>query len=282
MNELSLTPGLLIEQKSRTISITLNRPDRGNSLDPPTIVALHEAVSAAQKQDKIQLIILSGAGYKDFCTGIDVAAGALLSSEQRLNIANVAGDIATMIYYGKPTLVAMNGRSMGMGVVFATAADYRIIRQDSVLKMPEINAGIFPGASCIALMSRVCGIAWTRRILMTGEDFTCEDALTAGIVDEIVAEDAFQSRKDEVKSELVRKNSILLKAIKFAAVRGLDIPYREMVGLEQQLAEYYKWSKVPDALNNLPYANSWEKLLTGNPNALLEEYKNAVAKQNPM
>lgn len=280
MSQLSLTPGLIIEQKSRWISITLNRPDRGNSLDPPTIAALHDALYSVQKQEKIQLIILSGSGMKDFCTGIDVAAAALLSPEQRLNIANVAGDIATMIYYGKPTFVAMNGRSMGMGVVFATAADYRIIKQDSLLKMPEVNAGIFPGASCIALMARVCGIAWTRRILMTGDDFTSEDAIAAGIVDEITTEEEFIARKDEIKSEFLRKNTTLLKSIKFASVRGLDIPYREMVGLEQQLAEYYKWQNVSESMNNLPFTQTWESLLTGNPQGLLQEFEKVLKNQN--
>jgi enoyl-CoA hydratase/carnithine racemase len=265
---------LIIERSGKILKLRLNRPEKGNALDPQTLLALHKAVMEAQTDAKVKVLQLTGTGTKDFCTGIDVTAASALSPANRLNIANIAGDIATLLYFGKPAVVGLNGRSMGMGVVFAVAADYRIIRDGVELRMPEINAGIFPGASCMALMSRVCGIAWTRRILMTGEPFSCEDALAAGIVDEVEAPEEFETRLDTITHDLARKNNILLKAVKFAAVRGLDVPYNEILSLEQELAQYYSWADEQIVFEKMAEKYQTTRKLTGDPDMLLKELEN--------
>jgi enoyl-CoA hydratase/carnithine racemase len=269
---------LLTDLKRGACWLRLNRSDRGNSLDPPTLVALRQAVIDAQKNEKVKVVVLTGTGTKDFCTGIDVTAAAKLSIENRHNVANIAGDIATLLYYGKPSIVGLNGRTMGMGIVFASASDYRIVAEHAILQMPEVNIGIFPGASCIAIMTRVCGIAWARRILLSGEEFSCEDALAAGIVDEIAPIDDFENELEHVVSDMSHKNSSLLKSLKWGINTAPDMSYMKTIQAEQDLAQYYAWTDSMTQLQKIAEKYQIQYALTGDPQKLLGEYKNGDIK----
>jgi enoyl-CoA hydratase/carnithine racemase len=266
---------LISAHKGRVLQLILNRPDRGNSLFPPLLVDLRRAFLSAQGDDKVHIILLTGAGEKEFCTGVDLESAKHLSPAGRVNLANVAGDVATLIYFGKPVVIAINGRSMGMGVVFAAAADYRVMVEHALFQMPEINVGVFTSASCTAIMTRVCGVAWTRRILMSGVPFQSQNAISAHLADEIVPRDQVLPRALEVAKEYGRKNPILLKAIKFAVTNALDMPYMEQLSLETSLADWYQW---PDGQNQLRELERKFKLtykLTGDADQLLEEYQRA-------
>ncbi len=267
---------LISEHKGRVLSLTFNRPERGNSLFPPLLVDLRRAILAAQENDKVHVILLTGAGEKDFCTGIDIDAAKHISSTGRVNIANVAGDVATLIYFGKPVVVAINGRAMGMGVVFAAAADYRVMAAHAIFQMPEVNVGVFPGASCTAIMTRVCGVAWTRRILMSGTPFPSQDAIPARLADEVVPKEQVPQRAGETAKEYGRKNPILLKAIKFAVTNALDVPYANQVTLETTLADWYLWPDGQKQLREVENKHNLTYVLTGNPDQLLEEYKRTL------
>ncbi len=263
---------LLSELKGRVLRLTLNRPDRGNSLFPPLLVDLRQAFLSAQEDDKVHVILLTGAGEKDFCTGVDLESAKHLSPASRVNLANVAGDVATLIFFGKPVVIGINGRSMGMGVVFAAAADYRVMAEHALFQMPEINVGVFTSASCTAIMTRVCGVAWTRRILMSGVPFHGQDAIPAHLADEIVPRGQVPQRVFEVAKEYGRKNPILLKAIKFAVTNALDIPYADQLSLETALTDWYLWPDGPKQLRELESQYKLTYTLTGNPDQLLLEY----------
>ncbi|MHA2335168.1 MAG: enoyl-CoA hydratase/isomerase family protein, partial [Candidatus Hodarchaeales archaeon] len=90
---------LIIEKKGSILQITLNRPEKANSLDPPTLVNLRKVILDAQTDNDINVIVLTGIGEKNFTTGIDIVSAMNLSPESIVNLAKVAGDIATLLYY---------------------------------------------------------------------------------------------------------------------------------------------------------------------------------------
>jgi enoyl-CoA hydratase/carnithine racemase len=273
-SEISESP--LITREGKILKVIFHRPTRGNSLDPPTLVHMRQALIDAQENEKIRVILLTGSGEKDFCTGIDVNSARDLSPENKTNIANIAGDIATLLYHGKPAVVAINGRAMGMGIVFATAADFRYGVDTATFQMPEVNVGIFPGASCIPLMTRVCGLSWTRKMLLGGDPITAPLAKTAQIIDEIVSKEELPQKSREMAQNLSRKNAFLLKNIKLAINNAAELPYHQIISLETELADYYRWDN-PAQKNKLikeKYRLGYQ--LTGDPAKLLEEYSKIV------
>ena len=275
-SEISDSP--VITREGKILKIIFNRPTRGNSLDPPTLIHMRQALIEAQENEKIRVILLTGAGEKDFCTGIDVNSARDLSPENKTNIANISGDIATLLYHGKPTVVAINGRAMGMGIVFATAADFRYSVDTATFQMPEVNVGIFPGASCIPLMTRVCGVSWTRKLLLGGDPMTAPLAKTAQIIDEIVSHEELLQKSKEMAQSLSRKNALLLKNIKLAINNAPELPYNQMIALETELADYYRWDNPAQKIQKIKEKYRLDFQLTGDPAKLLDEYSKLAPK----
>ncbi len=267
------------ETKHRVLWILINRPERGNSLDPPTLVALRQTLIDAQSNSDINLIVLTGAGEKDFCTGIDINSAQNLTSEGKVNLANVAGDIATLIYSGKPVICGINGRAMGMGIVFAAAADYRLCIDTAMLRMPEIEVGIFPGASCIAIMTRTCGLANTRRILMFGEVFTPLQGMGFQLIDEIYSSSEFLIRLAAIVKAASHHHPILSKALKNTINAMPMLSYNQGIALESSAAKYYEWQDPEMEWKNLADPLGIQYELTGNPEQLLQDY-DAIINQN--
>ncbi|MFX0062663.1 MAG: enoyl-CoA hydratase/isomerase family protein [Candidatus Hermodarchaeota archaeon] len=269
---------LISEKKGSHLYLTLNRPQRANSLDPPTLLDLRQTLLEAQFNEEIKVIILTSMGNRDFTTGIDISSVITFSADGIRNLANVAGDISTLLYYGKPNVIAINGRAMGMGVVFPVAGDYRLIVEGSQLRMPEVNIPAFPGASCIALMTRVCGIAWTRRILMLGLPFDSTDAINARIADEIVpSHKILINRAREVAEVLADKDPVIIKAIKFATNNGLDLTYMDVLKLESKLANFFEWEDTEDHFSALAASFGLQYQLTGDPEKLRTDYEKTQA-----
>ncbi len=232
---------LQIERKGRILELRLNRPERANSLDILTLIELHDAIFEAQKSENVNVIVLTGSGSKDFCTGIDIKSASILGSEDRINLANIAGDIATALYFGKPSVVIANGRSMGMGIVFACAADFAIISNNAVCQMPEIDVGIFPGASCIAIMNRKIGIRKTAEILMSGTPYSAEKAVQWGIFNQMASSEELMEIGMSYAKSLSRKPSTLLKILKVTINTSLDLNYNEVVKFEEEAASWANW-----------------------------------------
>jgi enoyl-CoA hydratase/carnithine racemase len=264
---------LLQELKNKVLYLTLNRPERANSLNPPLLVELRQILLNAQLNPKVRVIVLTGEGEKNFCTGIDVGSISSFSTEGKVNLALVAGDIATLLFSGKPSIVVINGRAMGMGVVFASAADYRIMVDSCEWSMPEVTVGIFPGASCVAIFSRVCGTGWTRRMLMTGQKFTPQQALQANISDEICPRGELKEKTKQIVRALKSYNSTNLKAIKMATIAMLDMNYNDSIVLEKELSAWYEWQDSDSTIKTTLKNHSIQFNLTGDPQKLIEEFE---------
>jgi enoyl-CoA hydratase/carnithine racemase len=273
-----IQPVLISQLEGRILYLTLNRPHRGNSLNPPLLLELRKQFVEAQQNEKIRVIVLTGSGEKDFCTGIDVEVAKDLSPEGKTNIANIAGDIATLIFHGKLTIVGINGRAMGMGVVFAAAADYRICIENSVLKMPEVQFNIYPGASCIPIFTRVCGLAITRRILMQGNSFSAEEGKLFHLVDEICESGLFRDQIKQIAKDYSRKNPLLMKLIKFSTINACDLSYTDAIKMESEFADYYRWEVPEPHFQQLKQKYEMKYELTGNPNDLEIEYTRIIQK----
>lgn len=270
---------LLQKVGQSVLYLTLNRPTRANSLDPPIIVELRKAFLEAQSNSEIKVIVLTGSGERNFTTGIDITAAASLGTQAITNIGNTAGDIATLIYHGKPTIVAINGRAMGMGGLFAAAADYRLMHIQAHIQMPEINIPVFPGGTAMAIFTRVCGIAWTKRIFMLGEPLGPDDALQANLVNEIVSNhERLQHRTKEVAEKMAGKNSSVIKGIKLAAPNALDLKFMDVLSLESELSNFFEWESEDKVLTDLANKFKIRYQLTGDPEQLMKDYQKTLGK----
>jgi enoyl-CoA hydratase len=264
---------ILAERKGPILYITLSRPERGNSLDPPMLIDLRKVLIDAQEDQRIFAICITGTGEKNFCTGIDTDAFKNLSLEGSANAIKLLADVSVLIYSGKPTIAAINGRTIGIAVVIAASADYRIAVDYATFQMPEVDIGMFPIAHSTFTMARICGVAWTRRLMMTGTPINVNEAMTARLVDEIVPKEKLTPRSRDISRAFGDKNPRLMSGVKFAMNYMLDLSCAQKVNLENDLANWAISLDSEQSLGDFGEKYECKYQLTGSPSMLLDEYE---------
>ncbi|MHA1683063.1 MAG: enoyl-CoA hydratase/isomerase family protein [Promethearchaeota archaeon] len=210
---------IISERKGRVQIIRLNRPQRSNSFTPAMLGEFHDALIDAQENDKVRVIILTGTG-SNFTTGMDTglfSTGAYKPSERRdvsARMERMGAKTARLLMQGKLSIAAINGRSMGMGVVYALASDFRYAVEGSTFKMPEVDSSIYPGANCVTMMVQQLGPMKTKEILMTCRSYTAQDFKEIGVLNDVMPADGFMDKMIEFGKELARKNQKIIRLLK--------------------------------------------------------------------
>ncbi len=237
--------------KKRFGIITLNRLHRSNAFDIKQFENLKRAVKHCQKDNKIRGLILTNDG-NSFSTGVDLGAIDGSDHESVKYLESTAADICKFLYYGKPAISAINGRTLGEGVVYTVCCDYRIATKDSYFQMPEIFSGIFTGTGCLVLFSKILGIPWTKKLCMFSQKVEAQEALKIGIIDHIVPnkEDLIKAALNKAKF-LFTKNQTVLNAIKLCSNHLADRSYNKAYELEKLGSSWYQFEDKEQYINNL-------------------------------
>lgn len=208
---------IVTDHKGKVCTIRINRPDKANSLTPEMLMELKNQLINAQKHKKTRIIILTGTG-NNFTTGMDVNTLREYDREQSAQITStmerLGAETVRIVLNGKPVICAINGRAMGMGVVYALASDFRFAVNDATFKMPEIEASIYPAANCITLMTQQLGPMKTKEILMTCKKYNAQDFKNLGILNGIVGETELIPYCIDLAKQLSRKNFQVLRFLK--------------------------------------------------------------------
>ncbi|MFX0049230.1 MAG: enoyl-CoA hydratase/isomerase family protein [Candidatus Hermodarchaeota archaeon] len=220
--------------------ITLDRIQRSNAFTQVLLEQLQKAIEYCQNEIKIRGLILTNNG-SSFSTGMDLDAIDGSDHFAVKKLEGTAADICKLLFNGKPAICAINGRTLGEGVVFSICCDYRIAVKNSFFQMPEIFSGIFPGTGCLILFSKIIGIPWTKKMLMFSEKISAIKALEIGLIDQIV------DTKDQLIEEsmkkarfLFSKNQTVLQAIKLCSNHFLDKSYNNAYEIEKIASGWYE------------------------------------------
>lgn len=210
---------IVLERKGRVQIIRLNRPERSNSFTPSMLGELKDALVDVQGNEKVRVIILTGTG-NNFTTGMDTglfSTGEYDMSERKdvsARMERMGAETAWLLMQGKLAITAINGRSMGMGVVYALASDFRYAVEGSTFKMPEIDSSIYPGANCVTMMAQQLGPMKTKEILMTCKSYTAQEFKDLGVLNGIYPAEGFMERMIDLAKILSRKNQKVLRLLK--------------------------------------------------------------------
>ena len=175
---------LLIERRGRILILTLNRPSAGNSLNPELAQSLDAALEMAEKDADIYAVILTGAGNRIFCGGVDLKHLALYGSKGIfIEGRGLAG--LTERFFSKPLICAVNGYAMGGGTELALACDLIVASENAKFGLPEIKRGVYAvGGGPIRLM-RAIPKAAAMELLLTGDALTAQRALEIGLINRV-------------------------------------------------------------------------------------------------
>jgi len=189
---ISSTDHVLAEVRNQIGHLTLNRPAGLNALTLDMVRSLQQALDAWAVDPQVQAVVLRGEGPKGFCAGGDIRslydsfkAGSSLHVE--FFVEEYALDLR-IHHYPKPTLVLMDGFTLGGGMGLAQGADLRVVTERSRLGMPETAIGYFPDVGGSYFLSRVPGELGTY-LGVSGCQIQAADALYCGLANWYLSSD---------------------------------------------------------------------------------------------
>ncbi|MEX0349318.1 MAG: enoyl-CoA hydratase/isomerase family protein [Paracoccaceae bacterium] len=194
-----------VERRSGLWTVTLDRPDKANSLTGEMLTDLVEIAEAAYEA---RALILTGKG-KVFSAGADLdeaKAGLAVSDLWE----KLSGAIAALPCL---TVAALNGTLAGGAHGMALACDLRIAVPSAKFFYPVMKLGFKPQPSDPKRMAALIGPARTRMILMAGQKITAQEAYAFGLVDRIVEPDALMQTAQDLVADSVAADPVIAKAI---------------------------------------------------------------------
>ncbi len=207
---------VLVEDVGGVRTITLNRPERRNALNPEMQGELIAAFEAASADDGVRVVVLAGAG-ESFCAGLDLEVLRGLAGkgaeEHEVGARRVARMFRALHDLEKPTIARVQGAAIAGGTGLATICDFTIAAAGARFGYTEARIGFVPALVSAYLVLQV-GEKRARELLLTGRLFSAEEALGFGLVSEVVAADGLDVRVSELAEVLEANSPESLRATK--------------------------------------------------------------------
>ena len=198
-----------------------------------TLVMTHElnALMPRLAEDQaVRALVLTGSGERAFCAGSDVkefpqVADAVVP--KKLAPENEA--YSRIAEFPKPTIAALNGLAFGGGLELAACCDLIIAEADTMVALPEIKLGVFPGSGGTIRVTRRIGEGRAKEIMFLGEPIAVETALAWGLVNRVAPRGGAVAVALEIARQLSAMPNVALQLCKQAIAMTFDRPEREAV-----------------------------------------------------
>lgn len=181
----------LYSQEDQVTTLTLNRPQAGNSLTSETLHELREISTRLRQSKEVRAVILEGQG-KHFSVGMDrgVIEGLIGQPETacREHLQELQACFDAFEALDKPTIARLHGFCLGGGLILALCCDFRIASGRTIFGMPEVKLGLVVSMGTQRL-TRLAGTAATKEIVMLGERFNARTAQAYGLLHKLVPPD---------------------------------------------------------------------------------------------
>ena len=213
---------LIKELHGQILIATLNRPDKGNSINQEMMTGLDELCSQLEETtSELRVLIITGAGSKSFCAGADVSELAGLSrTAAREQMVRGQRVFERIEHLQMPVIAALNGFALGGGLELAMAADIRVAAEAVMLGQPEITLANLPGWGGTQRLPRLVGRGLASELILMGGMIDSKRALSMGLVNHVV-EDALVFALD-LGAHLATMSPTAVRGAKSAIRIGLE------------------------------------------------------------
>ncbi|CAB1075795.1 Enoyl-CoA hydratase (EC [Olavius algarvensis Delta 1 endosymbiont] len=217
-------------KKGNTCYISFDRPEKRNALTVEMLTGVCDMVERQACDPDIRAIILKGEG-KVFSAGVDFnSLGAEVGACLGESGAGAAG-LRALIYRFQqylnrleavevPIICAMHGRALGLAIELALACDIRLMSADCIWSMPELKLGVIADVGGTSRLSRLLGPARAMEILMTGREYTAQQACDWGLINYHYAAEELIAEAENMVRDIAATAPLAAGAVKKIIKRG--------------------------------------------------------------
>ena len=218
-----------VDTDRRVATLTLDEPDRRNSLTLPMVREIVAAVDALEARDDVGALIVTGAGSA-FCAGADLSH---LGTSREEGLRDIYEGFLRIGRSTLPTVAAVNGAAVGAGMNLALCCDVRVAAVRARFDTRFLQLGLHPGGGHTWMLQRIVGPQTARAMVLFGEVLNGEDAERAGLVWRCVADDQLLGWAVELAGRAAAAPPELAKRVKatLTAVAAVD-EHAEAVDVE--------------------------------------------------
>ena len=214
-------------------TLTLNRPDRMNTISGPMLNQLAQLMLKADRDPDVRCIILTGAG-RAFCAGLDLRGAT--SGSTGLSGASTSTDIdlrgtpPTVIFnLGTPTICALNGSAAGYGMDTALGCDIRLMAEGAKLAAAFVKRGIVPESGGTWILPRLLGWSKAAEIIFTGRTLSAQECLDLGLVSRVAPAADLAAEARKLALEIAANAPLAVQASKRLMRMGLSETFNDHV-----------------------------------------------------
>jgi enoyl-CoA hydratase len=212
---------LTIDHHDQTATVTLNRPDKLNSLSSELLGELFEAFDGLDRDAGVRAVVLTGSGDRAFAAGADVeemSGMSVAEAHEYSVLGHRLGHRVEGCHF--PVLAAVHGFALGGGCELALSADFIVAAENAVFGMPETTLGLMPGFGGTFRLAERVGVARARQLIYTGKKLKAREALECGLVNEMTAKGEAYSRAREIAQQIAENAPLAVAAAKRAIAVG--------------------------------------------------------------
>ena len=199
---------ILTEINGNTLIITLNRPEAGNALNGALSEGLWNALNDAGENPDIRAIVITGAGEKIFCAGMDLKAFA--AGE---DLAKIGKGFAGLRACKKPLIAAVNGHALAGGFEVVMMCDLIVSVDTARFGIPEVKRGLFAAGGGVRLPARI-PLAIALEMGLTGDPIDAQRAATLGLINQVVPANELRSAALALAARVTANGPLAVQATK--------------------------------------------------------------------
>jgi len=222
---------LLYEVADQIATITLNRPAKMNSYTPTMGNEIAETMLQADADPDVRVIIMTGAGDRAFCAGADIGGFARdVNAREGGGRGEFSGrrggalpPLPTIMRnLSKPTIAAINGYALGVGMTIPILFDVRIASENAKMGVIFGRVGVMAELGSTYLLPRMIGLARASEMMLTGKQYTAAECLQMGLVSQVTPPGQVMEKARELAGEMLQCSPTSLAFTRHALHQALD------------------------------------------------------------
>jgi len=223
---------LEVSVEGRVAVARLNRPERYNAIGVRLAEELNRFVEGVEGAD-VRAVILTGAGERAFCSGVDLKERREMSPEERWEHNRaVNGFVSRLARLQVPTIAAINGLALGGGFEMTLGCDFRIAAEHAEFALPEVGLGIIPGAGGTQRLPRLVGPSRAKELILTARRIDARRALEMGILNAVVPAGRLMEEARSLAEEAAANSPLAVAYAKAAVDVAMETPLEQGLRFE--------------------------------------------------